>query len=282
VLEGFDIGARLGRGRSYARSGQVVQLEIGQGLVRAAVQGSRPQPYEVTIEMTPLPPKAWHAVLAALASQPLFAARLLAGDMPRDIEQVFSTAGTSLFPETSGALRTSCSCPDWSNPCKHIAAVYYLIGEAFDRDPFLLFRLRGLTREELVARLTAEGTAAPPVAPQAVEPGPASRRRGTRGAGGTTAESGETGSSPSEGTAAGRPPAVAATALSADPAQFWRAPVVPPDFHGAVAVPAAPDSLLHRLGHFPFWRGERALDEVLGPVYSAAAAAALEVFVGGD
>src|SRR5438045_6656945 len=84
--------------------------------------------------------------------------------MPQDIEQVFTKAGLSLFPEKSGDLKTSCSCPDYSNPCKHIAAVYYLLGEEFDRDPFLLFRLRGLGREELAKKLTAAGVPAPTTA----------------------------------------------------------------------------------------------------------------------
>src|SRR5262249_59266922 len=100
----------------------------------------------------------WAKVVAALKQQALFTAKLLAGEMPQDIEQVFRDAKLSLFPEKKGDLTTECSCPDWSNPCKHIAAVYYLLGGEFDRDPFLLFPLRGLDREGLLRRL---GGAAP-------------------------------------------------------------------------------------------------------------------------
>src|SRR5439155_11803459 len=92
-------------------------------------------------------------LLQALAGQALFTAKLLAGEMPQDIEQVFKDADLSLFPQKLPDLETDCSCPDYSNPCKHIAAVYYLLGEEFDRDPFLLFRLRGLGREELLGML---------------------------------------------------------------------------------------------------------------------------------
>ncbi len=154
VLESFDIGARLGRGRSYARKGQVLSIQIEKGLVRAKVQGSRPKPYDVAIQAKTLTPEDWQTVAEALAQQAIFAAKLLAGEMPQDIERTFEQCGLSLFPSQLGDLSTKCSCPDWSNPCKHIAAVYYLIGEEFDRDPFLIFTLRGLTQEELLDLLS--------------------------------------------------------------------------------------------------------------------------------
>ena len=149
-LESFNIGARLGRGRSYARSGQVLSITIEKGLVEAKVQGSRSRPYGVVIKVKPLSEADWRNLLEELSSQAFFAAKLLAGEMPREIEDVFKQAGLSLFPEKSGDLQTDCSCPDWSNPCKHIAAVYYLLGEEFDRNPFLIFKMRGLDREELL------------------------------------------------------------------------------------------------------------------------------------
>jgi hypothetical protein len=96
-----------------------------------------------------------------LAAEARFAASLLAGRMPDDVEEAFAAAGLSLFPKRRESLRTSCTCPDWSNPCKHIAAVYYLLGEEFDRDPFLIFRLRGLDRDELVALLDRAMVMAP-------------------------------------------------------------------------------------------------------------------------
>src|SRR5256714_8981484 len=166
VLESFDIGARLSRGRSYARKGQVMNVDISRGAVKAKVQGSSSKPYNVSIKVKALPEADWKKLVQALSSEAIFAAKLLAGEMPQEIEQVFTRAGLSLFPAKLPDLETDCSCPDWSNPCKHIAAVYYLLGEEFDRDPFLLFRLRGMSREELIALLGATPNAPAPVVPR--------------------------------------------------------------------------------------------------------------------
>ncbi len=92
-------------------------------------------------------------MLEALSEQAIFAAQLLNGEMPPDIEQVFEAVKVPLFPASRGDLITDCSCPDWANPCKHIAAVYYLLGERFDEDPFLLFELRGRSEEEIAVAL---------------------------------------------------------------------------------------------------------------------------------
>jgi uncharacterized Zn finger protein len=150
VLESFNIGVRLGRGRSYARSGQIVAVSIESGLITARVQGSRSSPYKVTITLKPLSDKEWNGVTKVMADKAIYAAKLLAGEMPQDIEEVFKSAQVSLFPERLNDMKTECSCPDSSNPCKHIAAVYYIVGEEFDRDPFLIFRLRGMQREKLM------------------------------------------------------------------------------------------------------------------------------------
>jgi uncharacterized Zn finger protein len=155
VLEGFELGPRLARGRSYARRGQVLDVSVERGTVKARVQGSRPEPYEVAIRVKTLSAPQWRRAAAALRREARFAAKLLASEMPQDVEKAFDKAGLSLFPERRRDLSTECSCPDWSNPCKHIAAVYYLLGEEFDRDPFLVFELRGLSREELVRLLGA-------------------------------------------------------------------------------------------------------------------------------
>ena len=153
VLESFNIGARLGRGKSYARQGQVLDIQIVRGEVKARVQGSRKQPYQVSIALAPFKASEWRKLMAAMAGEARFSASLLAGEMPTDIEEIFEVEGLSLFPKRQSDLETDCSCPDWSNPCKHIAAVYYLIGEEFDRDPFLMFKLRGMDREALLAEL---------------------------------------------------------------------------------------------------------------------------------
>ena len=153
TLESFGMGSRLTRGRSYARQGQVLSIDIQPGVVKAKVQGSMPKPYNVTIELHPFSGTEWSLVADAMASQAIFAAKLLAGEMPTNIEEAFSTARLSLFPTRLGDLRTNCTCPDYANPCKHIAAVYYILAEQFDEDPFLIFKLRGHTKEQLIAML---------------------------------------------------------------------------------------------------------------------------------
>jgi len=150
VLESFNMGARLTRGRTYARKGQVISIDIDTGIVTAEVQGSRATPYHVSIEVKTLSKAKWKKLGDIFSGRAVFAAKLLAGEMPNDIEDAFAEAGLSLFPEKRSDLTTDCSCPDWANPCKHIAAVYYLLGEEFDRDPFLIFKLRGIEREKLV------------------------------------------------------------------------------------------------------------------------------------
>ena len=153
VLESFDMGARLTRGRSYARKGQVVSIDVQKGIVTAKVQGTRSKPYSVRIHLNPISEPNWEKVTEAMASKAIFAANLLSGEMPHDIEDAFSEAGLALFPRSKNELATNCSCPDWANPCKHIAAVYYLLAERFDEDPFLIFKLRGRTKEEIIAAL---------------------------------------------------------------------------------------------------------------------------------
>jgi len=144
---------RLSRGRNYARRGQVIEINVAPGNISARVQGSRRTPYKVRIRLQPLSDRQWDRVFDALAEQAIFAAQLLNGEMPPDIEKVFEAVEVPLFPAARGDLETHCSCPDWANPCKHIAAVYYLLGEQFDQDPFLLFELRGRSKDEVAAAL---------------------------------------------------------------------------------------------------------------------------------
>jgi uncharacterized Zn finger protein len=167
ALERLVDPGRLTRGRSYARSGQVLNLGIKPGRVDSRVQGSRPSPYQVQIEIKPLSDKDWDRVADAMAGQAIFAAKLLSGEMPQNIEEAFAAAKVNLFPVSKDDLKTECSCPDWSNPCKHIAAVYYLLGEQFDADPFLLFRLRGKSKDEIIGMLRERRTASESKAPSA-------------------------------------------------------------------------------------------------------------------
>jgi uncharacterized Zn finger protein len=247
VLEGFDLGARLHRGRSYARRGQVLDVAIGRGLVESRVQGSRPAPYKVSIKVKTLSGPQWKRAAAALNREARFAAKLLALEMPEDVEKAFESAGLSLFPERRKDLTTECSCPDWSNPCKHIAAIYYLLGEEFDRDPFLIFKLRGLEREELTGLLgaaPAEGASQRPGAPPEEE-----------------------GEAPAE-------------PLRPEIGAFWAGGELPADPFGEVAIPLAGAALVRRLGRFPFWRGTTSLIEAIEPVYADASPRGLDAFLG--
>jgi uncharacterized Zn finger protein len=166
------MGARLGRGRSYARRGQVMSIEVQEGLVTAKVQGSQRTPYKLKIALKPLSQKDWHKVTEAMAEQAIFVAKLLAGEMPQNIEEAFEAAKVPLFPKSSRELETDCSCPDWANPCKHIAAVYYLLAEQFDDDPFLIFKLRGKSKEQLINELREKRAGAFEETPAAVETEP--------------------------------------------------------------------------------------------------------------
>ncbi len=160
VLETFGWGNRLTRGRNYARKGQVVSINIGVGSVQAQVQGTRPTPYKVNMQVATLTDAQWEQVIDAMAQQAIFAAKLLAGEMPQDIEAAFEHVGVPLFPQKRRDIATSCSCPDSANPCKHIAAVYYLMGEQFDEDPFMMFQMRGRSREQIIEALRSRRVAA--------------------------------------------------------------------------------------------------------------------------
>jgi len=153
VMEALVVGGRLTRGRSYARKGQVLSLDVTAGAVKAQVQGSRPKPYAVVIGLAPFSELVWAKVEVALAEQALFSAKLLSGEMPPGLDEVFASAGAPLFPQALRDLTMKCSCPDYAVPCKHLAATFYLLAEAFDADPFQILAWRGRGRDELLARL---------------------------------------------------------------------------------------------------------------------------------
>ena len=169
------MSSRLQRGRSYARRGQVLEFTLADGKGHRASAGVAPAPYQVSITVRPLTAAQWRDVESRLASQALFRARLLAGEMPAEIEEVFAACGTPLFPESSSDLTMSCSCPDWGVPCKHLAAVCYVLAEAFDADPFAMLAWRGKGRDDLLAALRGK-TAAGPARPRAARRAARARR----------------------------------------------------------------------------------------------------------
>lgn len=161
ALEDFTDSARLGRGRSYARNGKIKECKISQGKITAKVRGSvnpyfgvyKEPLYETTIQITPISPQDWSKVIAFLGSKASLISKLLINEIPDNIEEAFSDLNLHLLPHNREDFQTDCSCPDWTNPCKHIAGVYYLVSSKLDHDPFLLFELRGISRAKLQEEL---------------------------------------------------------------------------------------------------------------------------------
>lgn len=153
VLESYGLGARMQRGRRYARSGQVVEIGVSPGVVAAQVQGSRKTPYLVTAAFAVPGDDQWRQIVEAMKQKVGFVARLLDGEVPPELEEVFALAGVALFPPAWPDVRATCSCPDWENPCKHIAAVLYVLADRLDGDPWLVLELRGRGRSELLDTL---------------------------------------------------------------------------------------------------------------------------------
>jgi uncharacterized Zn finger protein len=243
VLRG-DAG-RLARGRTYARAGRTHDLVIAGGKVTASVTGSRPTPYRVTIEVAQLPASAWAKAIAGMARQAQFSAELLAGQMPKQIAEVFRDADTQLFPADRADLVTSCTCPDWGDPCKHVAATHYVLGEAFDRDPFLIFELRGRTKAQVLDAL---------------------RLARTPGAGARSARA-----LPASAASPSVPEVPSVTLGPLDPAAYdeprealpaWQLSFDEPEAHGAV---------LRQLGAPAAWSGSGSPAELLAPLVRAAA-----------
>jgi uncharacterized Zn finger protein len=259
---GAEYAARLKRGQSYARQGRVHDLQIEGGTITARVTGTRPVPYLVTIRVSPLAGRIWTAAISAMASQALFAARLLSGEMPQEIDEAFHGARASLFPQRAGDLSTECTCPDWANPCKHVAAVHYVLADAFDRDPFLLFELRGRPKDLVLAALRRLRAAGKPTA-----------RRSTATA---MPQAGQ----PTRGAAGQRRDAAAVTLQSLTPQQYetFRGHTGELRFH--IGAPAAAGAVLRQLGSPPAWSLRESPAELLHPAVARAAARARELALG--
>lgn len=150
LLNSYRFKKRLERARNYAREGNVLSIEFKGPQVLARVQGTAPEPYQVSLSIDPFTEEDWNYVVETMAQEAIYSAQLLAGEMPQNIEQVFTANGLSLFPFTLPDIHSRCSCPDPQNPCKHIGAVYYQLGDRFSEDPFVLFQLRGRTKEQIL------------------------------------------------------------------------------------------------------------------------------------
>lgn len=168
LLASYRFKKRLERARNYARQGNVLSIEFRGAKVLARVQGTEPNPYRVSLSLDPFSDEDWQHVCETLAGRAVWAAKLLAGEMPHDIESVFASNGLSLFPFSLGDVHSKCSCPDEVNPCKHVGAVYYLLADRFSEDPFVLFQLRGRSQEAIIEAL--RGVRSRTRAPEPSEP----------------------------------------------------------------------------------------------------------------
>ncbi len=153
LLDKYRFKKRLERARNYARQGNVLSIDFAGEKVIAQVQGTEPEPYQVSLFMAPFSDEQWHYIIESMAQKASFSARLLSGEMPANLEEVFVKNGVTLFPYTLEEIHSRCSCPDKVNPCKHIGAIYYLLGDRFSEDPFVLFQLRGRSKEQILTAL---------------------------------------------------------------------------------------------------------------------------------
>ncbi len=249
VLENHYMGAELPRGRAYAQAGQVLALKIENGTVSAVVQGSREKPHKVEIRFKPAPKTQWGKLTTLLSSRAIYAAKLLSGQMPESIEETFEENGVSLFPKDINDLETSCTCK-LGGLCRHIIAVYYLLAEEFDRDPFLFMRLRGLDRDRLIANIGKSIKRNPRQISDYLDL--------------------ELHSGPRE---APRP-------LTTEVSHFWNGGTLNEDNLEDVRIPPSPGALSKHLGHFPMWRGEERFLDALELVYKKASTNGMNVFMG--
>ena len=256
VLENNYMGAELPRGRAYAQAGQVLDIDIAHGEVKAAVQGAEQKPFDVSIKFKPAPKTKWKKVADHIGNKAIYTAKLLTGEMPESIEELFEEHGLSLFPSKMDDFTTRCNCDGehGETPCRCVIAVYYLLAEEFDRDPFLFLKLRGLDRQSLIDSI-----------------GNTAKNRKSRQKKvkleqliGDFADSnlGEE------------------KDLSSDVNVFWKGGAVTDELLGDVRVPPASGALAKHLGHFPMWRGEERFLDALDFVYKKASESGITVFTG--
>lgn len=149
-----DYSNRIGRGRSYVRHGAVLDLQIEPGEVIALVQGSDRNPYSVSVKIQTLRKETWQRMKTACEGTLESFQELLAGNFPKALGEIFICKDSGMFPAPI-EIKFNCSCPDWADMCKHVAAVLYGVGVRLDEDPKLFFRLRDAGIDELIKQAVA-------------------------------------------------------------------------------------------------------------------------------
>jgi uncharacterized Zn finger protein len=161
ALEDFTDRGRLQRGRSYSTDNRIKQWLLKDGKVEAKLRGNinpyfgvyKEPTYKVSVQMTHLSEAQWQKIIQKLTQRASFIARLLLNEIPENIETLFADVGVQLLPNDYKDFKVACNCPDYEVPCKHIAGVCYRLAGKLDRDPFLLFEMRGLAPEKLLKEL---------------------------------------------------------------------------------------------------------------------------------
>ncbi len=237
----FNKQKQLERGLRYAKAGQVLSIHIDQGFATADVQGTKSRPYKVEIGLPMFTRNQWMRVADALLKKAFFTAKLLAGDMPPEIEPIFRAAGAPLFPTSEDDISSDCSCLGGENPCKHIMAVYIILGQEIDRDPFILMEMRGLSRAQLLAEIQTRRIAGKPST-----------------------------KTPLASSAIDRP---VRTPLSDRLNDFFQVPKdhpltwpVDPEYLSHLLKPGV---RIHEMGSPPFWQSDNGFEEVLTQIYQA-------------
>jgi uncharacterized Zn finger protein/superfamily II DNA or RNA helicase len=141
ALTNIDYSNRLPRGKTYANKGLAHDLELSGNTISAKVSGSRPKPYRVDISVPAFDRDSRDRLLRIVTENPLFLSKLLNRELPPELNQACMEAGIHLFPRHWADLKGSCSCPDWAVPCKHMAAVFFLVANEIDKNPFVVFDL---------------------------------------------------------------------------------------------------------------------------------------------
>ncbi len=241
-LASFTKPRALERGRQEAMAGRVLSVQVAHGFAEGLVQGSRAQPYKVEIGLPMLTATQAKRAADALLKKAFYMAKLLAGELPHEFAEIFEEVGTPLFPSSEDDLSADCSCMDGDAPCKHIAALYYILGQEFDRDPFLLLEMRGLTRAQLLAEIQLR---------RAVE------KRET----------------PNPSPADLHPSSSTQTSLAPHLNNFYDAPkghsLVWERSAEFLAQLPAPGARIKELGSPPFWQSDHDFQDVLKGIYTA-------------
>jgi uncharacterized Zn finger protein len=244
---------RLSRGRAYAGPNRLLAFAIDGPIIRATVRGNKnpyfgvyEEPrYKVSIRLKAIPKAKWAAIIAELSGNAAWISRLLMSEMPDNIESVFEQSGVRLLPGGGTDLRSDCSCPDYANPCKHIAGAYYKVASLLDRDPFLLFELRGMDKDSLQQLLAAsplgQALATQLTEPQAISLEYSSQRY--------------------------TPPSrVTVDGLGLD--AFWRGREALPDPEQQPGFGTTSAALIKRQGDYPaFWDRDNSFVEVMETIY---------------